>query len=190
MYSARGNTCVRWITVDRRRCSKHRADFARDYVKTRFPVARLTPFSRISLSLSLVRAAKEVAKNGLGGMYTRSALSLNKRWEKCAQVKGRSHHLNIHFLFITCEWSSSLRKLGRNTWEGASHRERERERRRFVDDDRHVISPLRLSPIYSLQLSSFFFYENLLLGETFCLFVYSVCIQSLDCFNNETVRIM
>lgn len=31
------------------------------------------------LSLSLVRAAKEVAKNGLGGMYTRSALSLNKR---------------------------------------------------------------------------------------------------------------
>lgn len=84
-------------------------------------------FADLSLSLSLVRATKEVAKNGLGGMYTRSALSLNKRWEKCAQVKGRSHHLNIHFLFITCEWSSSLRKLGRNTWEGASHRERERE---------------------------------------------------------------
>lgn len=93
------------------------------YVKMRFPVARLTSFRRCSL----VRDAKEVAKNGLGRTwYTQSTserpfrsalLSLNKRWENC---KWRGDPtVNIYFLFITCEWSSSLRKLGRNTWESA-----------------------------------------------------------------------
>lgn len=127
MYSARGNTCVRWITVDRRRCSKHRADFARDYVKTRFPVARLTPFSRISLSLSLVRAAKEVAKNGLGGMYTRSALSLNKRWEKCAQVKGIppfEHPFPIYNLWVEFQLTKARPEYVRGR---LTQRERERE---------------------------------------------------------------
>lgn len=89
----------------------------------RFPVARLTSFRRCSL----VRDAKEVAKNGLDRTwYTQSTserpfrsalLSLNKRWENC---KWRGDPtVNIYFLFITCEWSSSLRKLGRNTWESA-----------------------------------------------------------------------